>query len=717
MVPHRLMHAGIVLIVLILGIAPLSAFAQDVPSERFVSSAGSLSFSYPSGWVTMEDQGMVLLTNDEAALEEDTVPPGAVGVLVLEPTAIGMVVDELPDTSPESVATAVAESISFGGTDMGVIPAPEGITLEGPQGDRHAARLLFTMEEGEVLVVAVDLGEGNTLAVVAGTAPGEMAQFEASILEVAASVEYVPAWHSVWYGHEDWVNGVAFSPDGALLAASGQDGVVRVWELARGRQCFTINPQRYDPADEDGPPPVYGLSWMPDGKLLATGSFDGFVRLWDAATGAFVREMHGAGAWIAHIACSPNGATIAAARVDGTAWVWDAQTGEDLFIMEAHAGVTERVVYSTQWDTAGPTLASCGSDGEVVLWSAATGDYLGSLGGHAGGVIAASFSPDGKCIAVASWDHAIRVWQVDATTGTAQLAHTVQGHMDSVHTLAWHPTEPVLVTASDEDVLRIWDADAGTLRATRLGEPLALRCVAYSPDGALLAVGGQDGSLRVEDAATGTTLIEFNGHTEPLLDLAFSADGAWLASAGADNIARVWDVATGEQVRALTEFAGRVTSVAFSPDGSLLAAAAEDGVVRVYDAFRWERVHRFPADAGVVQALAFSPDGSVLAAACHNRTVRLWGMEEGAPIGTLRGHRAPALDVAFRADGRTVASAGADGDVRLWDALTDRVLAVLEGGGTAATTVGFSADGRRVAAGGADGVVRVWDVPEVGAAS
>ncbi len=165
-----------------------------------------------------------------------------------------------------------------------------------------------------------------------------------------------------------------------------------------------------------------------------------------------------------------------------------------------------------------------------MLWSAATGDYLGSLGGHAGGVIAASFSPDGECIAVASWDHAIRVWQVDAMTGTAQLAQTVQGHMDSVHTLAWHPTEPVLVTASDEDAAHL---GGGCRRcATRLGESLALRCVAYSPDGATLAVGGQDGSLRVEDAASGTPLVDFDGHTEPVLDLAFSADGAWLVSAG-----------------------------------------------------------------------------------------------------------------------------------------------------------------------------------------
>ena len=149
-----------------------------------------------------------------------------------------------------------------------------------------------------------------------------------------------PVLHHVFEGFYGQVDAVTFSPDGALLAASGQDGVVRVWELERGRLRLTFSPQRHDSAGEDGPPPVYGLSWMPDGKLLATGSFDGFVRLWDAATGAFVREMHGAGAWIAHIACSPDGATLAAARGHGLGV--ECQTGGPVH----HGGprsVTERV--------------------------------------------------------------------------------------------------------------------------------------------------------------------------------------------------------------------------------------------------------------------------------------------------------------------------------------------------------------------------------------
>jgi WD40 repeat protein len=507
----------------------------------------------------------------------------------------------------------------------------------------------------------------------------------------------------VFEGLAGEINLLAFGSNG-LLAATGQGGMVRVWDVHTGRRRLLLTTLR--PGEEDINQ-IHGLAFSPDGQFLAAGCSDGQVRLWDAGTGALLRILKGKGPWIASLAYSPDGETIAAGRLDGSAWIWEAATGEDLFIMEGHSEPANHVTYCPKAGSNGPLVASGGGE-DVVLWASASGGYLSELAGHIGGVTGLAFSPDGARLAVASRDNALRLWTVNHVTGSGQLTETISAHMAGVQALAW--PESGLVSASEDDIMRGWDVETGKLREVFECEPGSTRCFTYSPDESLLAFGGEDGLITVENAESGDVVFESSEHNEAINDLAFSPDGELLASASADRLVRIWDVQRGGQVRALTEFSGGVTCVAFSADGDFLAVGAEDGVVRLYDTARWSREQRFTPDGGVVYAVTFSPDGSVLAAACQDRTVRLWGMEERAALGVLRGHRAAVTCLAFNPEGRALASGSADADVRLWDTLTDNLLHVLEGHRQAVTGLAWNEDGSRLASGSAEGAVRVWAV-------
>lgn len=476
---NRLTHFGALLVILILVITPLTALAQDPLSEQYVSSAGSLTFSYPAGWVALEDQGLVTLTNDEAALEEDMVPPGAVGVLIVDPAMLRMVVYDLPDSSPQGAVVALVESISYGDADIDAIPAPESFALEG----RDAARLLFTLEQGEVLVIAVDVGDGNIVTVLAVAAPGEMAQFEGDILGVAATVQYTVPWHAALYGHTDYVQGVAFSADSAQVASASDDGTVRVWDVASGTELLALQHPDY----------VRSVAYHPSEAVLASACDDGVVR------------------------------------------VWDATTGEEKLTIEAHDGYAYSVAFSPD----GTRLASGGDDNLARVWDAATGDLIATLE-HTSTVESVAFSPDGTLIATAGDDYSARVW--NAATGAELLSIE---HPDWASSVAFSPDGMLLVTGNDDGIVRVWKAASGEAIAELSGHTDYVRAVAVSPDGTLIASASDDYSVRVWQSEADGSFSEkavLSGHVDWVRAVAFSPDGTLIASGSDDGVVFLWDV-------------------------------------------------------------------------------------------------------------------------------------------------------------------------------
>jgi WD40 repeat protein len=284
---------------------------------------------------------------------------------------------------------------------------------------------------------------------------------------------------------------------------------------------------------------VWSVAFSPDGRLLASGSEDKTIKLWDVATGSLVRTLTGHTSLVFSVAFSPDGRLLASGSCSK---------------IENYSCV----------------------QGEIKLWDVATGSLVRTLTGHTAAVRSVAFSPDGRLLASGSHDHTIKLWDV----ATGSLVRTLTGHTSLVNSVAFSPDGRLLASGSHDHTIKLWDVATGSLVRTLTGHTNYVFPVAFSPDGRLLASGSTDKTIKLWEVATGSlvrTLI-----TSYVNSVAFSPDGRLLASDSYKEI-KLWEVATGREVRTLSGHTGLVNSVAFSPDGRLLASGSTDKTIKLWD--------------------------------------------------------------------------------------------------------------------------------------
>ncbi|NJN86132.1 MAG: hypothetical protein HC881_07200 [Leptolyngbyaceae cyanobacterium SL_7_1] len=508
--------------------------------------------------------------------------------------------------------------------------------------------------------------------------------------------------------YSDRVFAVAFSPDGQLLATGSEDHLVRVWQVRTGELLHTLEGH----TDE-----VRSIAFSPMGRrtrtanadwLLASGSYDGTVRLWNATQGTCLSVLAAHRDWIWAIALSPDGHTLASASQDATVKLWQIETGECSQILN-HPHPVRAVSFSPN----GRLLASGSGIGSlsdcdnhtIRLWNYHSGDCLKVLSGHTSWISAVAFSPDQGILASGSEDQSVRLWD----SQTSHCLKTLQGYSNGVWSVAFDPTGTQLVSGSQDRYVRLWNQKTGKLLHQFSGHRNWVWSVVFSPTEPIVASSSEDRTIRLWHTQTHTCLRTLEGHRDAVLSIVFSTDGQTLISGSLDGTIKWWQAATGRQLQTATGHRGGIWGIALSADGTLLASVSQDQTIQLWDAVTGQCLRTLVGHQRWIRCVAISPDRSRLISGAADGVIKVWRLPDGVCEHTLPAHRGAVLAIAFHPSGNTFVSSGTDAQIKHWNTTTCQCDRTDTGHDRWVRFLTYSPDGTTLASCSQDETIKLWN--------
>jgi RNA polymerase sigma factor (sigma-70 family) len=468
---------------------------------------------------------------------------------------------------------------------------------------------------------------------------------------------------------------LAFSPDGKMLASGSLEAGLRVWETAKGAEAPL--PQ-FVPGTESRSVLV---AFAPDGKLLATADYYGNVFLKDATTGKNLHAFPPLDRPMSRslaLVFAPDSATLVSVsfvpdekqerpqpqftRGTSVFRVLDTASGKELRRFQGRP-MSEWCKVQAAFLPDGKTLAAGGEDADVHLWDVTAGKEIGQFKGKKDGLVRSlTLSPDGKTLAATC----------------------------SVIDDGWD--------------LYLWETATGKETGHKKG--LGSSCLAFAPDGKTLARAESYGTVSLWDVTTWEKKQDLKGRGDTILALAFVPNGKALA-VSIDNRLQLWDAATGKELHCYQGHERMVSFVGYSPGGTLVSGDA-DGVVNLWKTATAEQVRRWEKDLvnypKVGSPLALAPDGKTIACASDGQYIRLRDLATGdfLATGPRKGKTSFGWDSgqrgcrswAFSPDGRLFAAGGEDHILYLWDVAADKEIHRLQGLPQSGAWIAFSPDGK-----------------------
>ncbi|MEP0888549.1 WD40 repeat domain-containing protein [Leptolyngbya sp. FACHB-16] len=380
------------------------------------------------------------------------------------------------------------------------------------------SRRFYSPKPGQIaltLATILGLSYGTNQAIASASTPSPTPSHSSLLISQATNTQADPSWAEgtssvITYtqtqgGHDRPVRAVAFSPDRQFLVTSGGDRTIKVWDT-RNLRNDPGNPARVQNIVVNaGDREIVSLAFSPDGSLLASGSLNGTVRLWNWRTGQLVHTLSGHSDIANSLSFTPDGQTLASGSGDNTIRFWDVNTGDQKYLL-----TTGQAVNKIAFSPDGATLAVTGADrmGSLWEWQEEEEPILTSRV-YARSIQTLAFSPDGQLLAFSpdmqspagpvpegNREDYNTIHLLDAED-FSEVGEPLRGHSDYITGLTFSPSGHLIASASLDGTVRLWDIEQQRLVRTFQGNTSAVLSVAFRPDGRALAIGRRDGSVSI----------------------------------------------------------------------------------------------------------------------------------------------------------------------------------------------------------------------------
>ncbi|MES2438564.1 MAG: AAA family ATPase [Verrucomicrobiota bacterium] len=512
----------------------------------------------------------------------------------------------------------------------------------------------------------------------------------------------LPIWSSpISTQHVASVESVVYSPDGSLIASGSGDHSVKIWDTRTGKQIHIFESHELK---------VRCVAFNSDGTLLASASEDQSVIVWDIKKGTKRYKPGKHSGYVTCVAFSPDDRIMVTGSEDHSAKLWNVSSGEEIGTLKGH----DKAITSLAFSPSGDRLITASKDGSMILWDTKSLSEVRTFTGHENEVRCVKFSPDGTLIASASSDGKIKLW--DPETGTEKFPDLVFPHPGSsfgyVNTLDFSPDGKRLACATGDfrgTNLRLWDLENLKEIQAIEGNWDSISSIDFNPDGSRVACGASDGTIRIWDATLTHSFSPQAGHAYAVAKVAFNPEGTRVASASADGTLKIWDLSLGRELHTLSGHSREINCMAYSPDGRWIATGSNDNSIILWDAETGSEIHTLRAHTDRVLSLSFSPDGLSLVSGSRDHHILLWNCESGEPMKTFSSRSTWVTGISFSPDGKKIVAGLLDGTIDLIDSSSGEILWSLKGHSSDVGCVAFSPDGNSFATGSMDGTIKIWD--------
>jgi WD40 repeat protein len=536
-----------------------------------------------------------------------------------------------------------------------------------------------------------------------------------------------PGLIQVLVDHPDWVNLVAVSPDGKLLASGSLDNTVNLWDISNPALPVKL------PALTAHTTSVEGLTFSSDGKTLASSSNDNLI-LWDTSDPSTPKLLSKIEGYYLHPQFAQDNKILSSLKINKDANnvyvlfnVADRESPVKLSQLDSRDKTVnmDSVILSPNRNLAFTLL----HNGNVLEWDIADPNnptFLSAVEGNNESVDSMAISADGNTLALGNSDTTIALWNVSVPAAPVRSS-IWSGHSLPITSLAFSADGNTLASSSDETKAPIilWDISNRNIPKkirTINGHSLAVTSLLFDKNNDILISSSRDGTVMLWDVAKPKTDLELGAiefpEDEVATGMAFQPNSNLLTSWNSDGKFQVWDISDLANPEKTETLDGSINDAVFSRDGLLMASSSDnDNIVTLWDAADFAQLSKIiKADNNSVSAIGFSPDGKILAV--NGKKIIFWDItdpEKPVQLTILPQQDKEMGDMVFNADGKFMASI-AGKNIVLWDVsnpASPARLSVLEGHSNTVNSIAFSPiDPALLASAGSDKTTILWNITD-----